>query len=243
MIQQLKSQLKKKSNKEKAKVLQSFFKTGKGQYGEGDVFLGITVPDQRKIVKEFSSKYEISLSQIKDLIYSKYHEYRFTGFLFLLEKYEKSEDKDEKQKYYYFALQHIKQFNNWDLVDVIVPKLIGHYLFNYEKDKAEKLLLKFAKSNNLWERRISIIATYYFIKNNYFSLTLKISKVLLNDKHDLIHKAVGWMLREIGKKNIEIEEKFLLEDNNYKKMPRTMLRYAIEKFTEDKRKFYMGKSK
>jgi 3-methyladenine DNA glycosylase AlkD len=237
----LKTELKKNSNKEKALILQRFFKTGKGEYGEGDIFLGITVPRQREIVKNLSKKFEISLDEIKELIYSRYHEYRFTGFLFLLEKYEKTKNREEKENYFNFSIKNVKQFNNWDLVDVIVPKLIGHYIFNYKKQEGKKILLNFAKSDNLWEKRVSIISTFYFIRNNEFDLTLEIADILLNDNHDLIHKAVGWMLREIGNRDLKTEENFLLKNNNYKKMPRTMLRYAIEKFKEDKRKRYMSK--
>lgn len=224
-------ELKENSSKEKAIILQSFFKTKKGEYGEGDVFLGINVPTQRKIVQKYYEK--INLSEIKKLIYSKYHEFRLTGFLLLLKKYQLSLDK----KYFEFAVKNLKQLDNWDLVDVITPKLIGHYC--YENNKSS-LLIKLSKSNNLWEKRIAIISTLYYIKNEKFSLTFKIAKNLENDSHDLIHKAVGWMLREVGKIDLNSEEFFLKENQRYKRMPRTMLRYSIERFPEVKRKKYLN---
>lgn len=233
----IKNELRHNSDKDKANIMQSFFKTGKGEYGEGDIFLGLTVPLQRKIAKKYFN--DIELKEIKELIYSKYHEFRLTGFLILLFKYEKALTRKEKTKYYEFALKNIFQFNNWDLVDVIVPKLIGDYIYNYDKVEGKKLLLQFSKSSNLWVKRVSILATFYYIRQNSLNLTLQLSKNLLNDKHDLIHKAVGWMLREVGKVNLEVEEKFLQEKGRYKKIPRTMLRYAIEKFEEKKRKKYL----
>ena len=212
-------------NKEKAKILQGFFKTGKGEYGEGDVFLGISVPKSRDISRKYK---DLEFNDIKKLLNSKEHEARLVGLLILTYK---SLDKNVFE----FYLKNIKNVNNWDLVDLTSHKIIGEYLL----DKDKKILYNLAKSNNLWERRIAIVSTYAFIKENKFEDTLKISEILINDKHDLIHKAVGWMLREIGKRNFEKEEEFL--NKYYKVMPRTMLRYAIEKFDEKKRKFYLGK--
>jgi len=212
-------------NKEKAKILQGFFKTGKGEYGEGDVFLGISVPDSRNVSRKYK---DLEFNDIKKLLNSKEHEARLVGLLILTYK---SLDKNVFE----FYLKNIKNVNNWDLVDLTSHKIIGEYLL----DKDKKILYNLAKSNNLWERRIAIVSTYAFIKENKFEDTLKISEILINDKHDLIHKAVGWMLREIGKRNFEKEEEFL--NKYYKVMPRTMLRYAIEKFDEKKRKFYLGK--
>ena len=229
MLNKLKKDLNKLKNKEKAKILAGFFKTGKGEYGEGDIFLGIIVPEQLKIAKKY---FDLNLNGLNKLIFSKIHEYRLVSLLILINKYNKVDNK-EKKKIFSFYLKNIKYINNWDLVDLSAPNIIGDYLL----DKDRKILYKLAKSKNLWEKRISIISTYRFIKENDFNDTLKISEILLNDEHDLIHKAVGWMLREVGKKDQAIEEKFLRK--YHKVMPRTMLRYAIEKFDENKRKFYL----
>ena len=223
----LRLDLKKLSNPEKAKLLQRFFKTGKGDYGEGDIFLGIMVPEQRKIANKYK---DITLIKIQNLLNSKIHEYRLISLFILISKYQRSGNKKEIVNFY---LKNTKNINNWDLIDLSAPKIIGNYLL----DKDRSLLYKLAKSKSLWEKRISILATAEFIRNNQFKDTLKISEILLNDKHDLIHKGVGWMLREVGKRDQKIEEKFLKK--HYKKMPRTMLRYAIEKFSDEKRKFYL----
>ena len=226
MLNNLKQGLEKLANKEKAVILQRFFKTRKGEYGYGDLFLGITVPEQRRIAKRYS---HLSLDDLQNLLSSKIHEYRLVALMILIEKYKK-EDKKEIINFY---LRNTKNINNWDLVDLSSHKILGDYLLNKDKN----LLYNLAKSNDLWEKRISIISTACFIKNNKFEDTLRISEILLNDKHDLIHKAVGWMLREVGKRNLKIEEDFLKK--YYKKMPRTMLRYAIEKFNKNKREFYL----
>jgi len=228
-LNQLKKELKNLRNKEKAKILQGFFKTQKGEYGEGDIFLGIVVPEQRKIAKKYK---ELSLNELQELIYSNIHEYRLISLLILMNKYNKE---GNKKQIFDFYLKNIRNINNWDLVDLSAPNLIGNYLFKRNKS----VLYRLAKSDNLWEKRIAIISTFNFIRNNEFDDALKISEILLNDKHDLIHKAVGWMLREIGKRNLKIEEEFL--DRHYKQMPRTMLRYAIEKFEEKKRQYYLNK--
>lgn len=227
MLNQLKKELNKLKNKKQAENLQKFFKTKKGEYGEGDIFLGIKVPIQRKIATKYQ---DIPLEQLQTLLSSKIHEYRMISLFILIKKF-----KDEKDKIFNFYLKNTKNINNWDLVDLSAGRIVGSYLL--EKDKS--ILYKLAKSNNLWEKRIAIISTSYFIKNNNYEDTLNISKILLKDNHDLIHKAVGWMLREVGKKDINTEEKFLKKYS--KEMPRTMLRYAIEKFDEDKRKFYLKK--
>jgi len=228
-INKLREKIKQVSNKKNAETMLWFFKTAKGEYGEGDIFAGITVPVQRKIAKEFLN---LNFNELKDLLNSKVHEERLIALLILVEKYEKGEE-IEKDKIFGFYIDNRKGINNWDLVDLSAPKIIGHFLLN--KDK--KMLYEFAKSDILWDRRIAILATYTFIKSGSFSDALKISDILLNDKHDLIHKAVGWMLREVGKKDLTVEEKFLR--TRYNKMPRTMLRYAIEKFPETKRKKYL----
>ena len=231
MLIELKSELKKFGNPEKAKIVSRFFKTGKGQYGEGDIFLGIVVPKTREIARKYI---EIDLNVIEELLKSKIHEERLVSLMILVEKYNKSDDKNKKL-IADFYIKNAKKVNNWDLVDLSAPKILGNYLF----DKDKSILYKLAKSENLWEKRISIVSTHAFIRNNQFSDTIKIAEILLNDKHDLIHKAVGWMLREMGKKDEKELTKFL--DENYKKIPRTALRYSIERLDEKKKKFYMKK--
>lgn len=227
----LENDLKKVQNRKKAEIYKRFFKTAKGQYGEGDKFLGLTVPQQRKLSLKYK---DLSTGDLKNLLSSSIHEYRLTSLLILVNKYKKAEDK-EKKEIFEFYIKNTKHINNWDLVDLSCPNIVGDYLLDKEKD----ILYSFSESNNLWKKRISVISTYTFIKNSQFEDTLKISMILLNDQHDLIHKAVGWMLREVGKRNQYKEEEFLKK--YYKKMPRTMLRYAIEKFEERKRKFYLKK--
>ncbi|MCK5503863.1 MAG: DNA alkylation repair protein [Thermodesulfovibrionia bacterium] len=231
MLSKLKQDLQKLANPEKAKTLQRFFKTGKGEYGEGDVFLGITVPEQRKTAKKHS---DLTFKDVQKLLSSKIHEHRLTALLILVIKYSKA-DETGKKEIVDFYLKNTKNINNWDLVDLSADKILGAYLI----DKDKSILYKLVQSDNLWDRRIAIMATFHFIKNSQFKDTLKISGILLNDKHDLIHKAVGWMLREIGKRELATEEKFLKK--YYKNMPRTMLRYATERFDENKRKFYLKK--
>lgn len=230
-LSKLKKEIKKASNYKQAKLLERFFKTGKGQYGEGDIFLGIKVPVQRKIAKKYT---DLALSDLKKIITSKFHEYRLIALFILIDQYKKA-NLANKKIIFNFYLKHSKNINNWDLVDLSAPNILGHYLL----DKKRTLLYKLAKSKNLWQKRISIIATAAFIRNNQFVETLKISRILLNDDHDLIHKAVGWMLRELGKRNQALEENFLKK--YYRQMPRTMLRYAIEKFSSSKRRFYLKK--
>ncbi len=228
-LSELRKILKKEANPSQAKILARFFKTGKGEYGEGDEFLGIKVPLSREIAKQFK---DLSLEDIKELLYSPPHEERLISLFILTDQFRKADDK-KKKIIYDFYLKNTKQINNWDLVDLSAERIIGAYLL----DKDKKILFKLARSKNLWERRIAIMSTFYFIKNGVFDTTLKISKMLLQDEHDLIHKAVGWMLREIGKRNL-IEEEIILK-KHYKIMPRTMLRYAIEKFPEKRRQAYL----
>lgn len=224
------SDLQKIANPRKAQNSAWFFKTGKGQYGEGDVFIGITVPDQRAIAKKYT---DLPLSEIEKLIKSPIHEYRLTGFMILVYVFEKA-DEQKRKHIYNFYLAHATCANNWDLVDSSAH-IVGGYLLD-KKDR--KILVKLAKSKNLWERRIAIIATHVFIKRDDFVMTFHVADMLMGDTHDLIHKAVGWMLREVGKRNQPAEEEFLKK--HYKTMPRTMLRYAIERFSPSKRAFYMG---
>lgn len=226
MLEKIKKDLRAFAVLKKIPIYQNFFKTGKGQYGEGDVFIGVSVPNTRIVAKKYK---DISLDVVEELLVSEIHEERLLGVLILVQKYQRGEG-DEIVEFY---LKHNEKINNWDLVDLSAYKIVGHYYF----EKSRVPLYTLAKSDNLWERRTSIVATYYFIKNKQFEDTLKISEILLWDSHDLIQKAVGWMLREVGKRNLEVEEGFLKK--HYKKMPRTMLRYAIEKFDEEKRLKYL----
>lgn len=231
MLEEVIKEISKKGSKTRAEHSKRFFKTGKGEYGEGDVFLGLSVPEMRVISKKFN---KLSLSHLKKLISSKIHEHRFVALTILDIQYQNSDDKNKK-KIIDFYLKNKKFVNNWDLVDTSASYLLGDYL--YKKDRS--VLYKLAKSRTLWDRRISIISTHYFIKKADFKDTLKISEILLNDKEDLMHKAVGWMLREVGKKDVKILEKFL--EKNLRKIPRTALRYAIERFPEKKRKEYLNR--
>lgn len=231
MLNQLKKDLDKLKDRKQAELLCGFFKTGKGEYGEGQIFLGIKggVPATRKLAKKYL---DLDLKDLQELLKSKIHEYRFVALVILEYQYRKSKDTNRK-KIVDFYLKNTKNINNWDLVDMSAPKILGNYLLN----KDRKILYKLANSKNLWEKRIAVLSTFAFIKENQFNDSLKIAKILLNDKHDLIHKAVGWMLREIGNKNYLVEEKFLKKQ--YKKMPRTMLRYSIEKFEEKTRIMFL----
>jgi 3-methyladenine DNA glycosylase AlkD len=219
------------ANSKQAVLLSYFFKTGPGEYADGDKFYGIKVPETRKLVKKYFN--EISLPEAEELLQSSFHEERLGALLILTEKFRNGDEK-EREKIYKLYLANTAKINNWDLVDLTAPQIIGAYL----DDKAKDVLFKLADSKSLWERRIAIIATFYFIKNGQPEFTLSLADRLINDKHDLIHKAVGWMLREIGKRCSEnLLESYL--KSRYKKMPRTMLRYAIEKFSEEKRKNYL----
>lgn len=220
-------------NSEKAKILQGFFKTGKWTYGEWDIFLWITVPQQRQIVKKYFK--EVDLDEIQKLLKSKYHEFRMVWLLCLVYKYENFKIEKNQKEIFNFYINNLKYVNSWDLVDLTCPKIVGDYLLDKNKD----MLYYFAKDKNMWIQRISIVSTMTFIKKWLFEDTIKIAEILLNHKHDLIHKAVWWMLREVGKKDLEILETFL--DKHYNKMPRTMLRYSTEKFDEKKRKYYLMK--
>jgi len=228
-LSEIRKEISKQKNPAQAINLQRFFKTGKGEYGEGDVFYGIKVPVQRIIAKQFK---DLPLEDLKILVTSKVHEERLVAAFILVDQYKKGDEK-KKKIIFDFYLKNRKGINNWDLVDLSAPKIVGAHLIDKEKD----LLYKFARSKDLWEKRISIISTYAFIREHFFEDTLNISGILLNDKHDLIHKAVGWMLREIGNRDLETEVEFLKK--HYKTMPRTMLRYAIEKFPESKRIKYL----
>ncbi|MCD4846845.1 MAG: DNA alkylation repair protein [Candidatus Aegiribacteria sp.] len=208
---------------------QKFFKTGKGEYGEGDKFIGVRVPLIRKLLREFRG---LSLEEINTLLFSPWHEERLFALLMMDDLFKRGDGK-RKEEIYNLFMNSTSQINNWDLVDSSAPYIAGAWLF----DRDRTPLFRFAESDNLWERRIAIISTQYFIRRNDFADTLRIAEILLEDREDLIHKAVGWMLREVGNRNMHTEERFLKK--HYKRMPRTMLRYAIEKFPEEKRQMYL----
>jgi 3-methyladenine DNA glycosylase AlkD len=216
-------------DREKVKILQRFFKTDPGEYGEGDRFLGIPVPRLRKLSKECD---EMDLGEVEALLGSSVHEERLLALLTLIRKYN-GEDESGKKKIYGVYLKSTRWINNWDLVDLSAPHIVGDFLMN----RSRKPLYRLAHSPVLWERRIAILATFHFIKRQQFDETLRISEILLWDKEDLIQKAVGWMLREVGKRDLIAEETFLKV--HYRQMPRTMLRYAIERFPAAKRELFM----
>lgn len=227
----LKKEIKKQADLPQARFLQRFFKTSRGGYAEGDVFLGIRVPQSRILVKKYR---ELSLAQAGSLLRSKYHEERLIALLILVDNFEHGNEA-LKTKIYKFYLNSTKFVNNWDLVDLSADKIVGEYLL----DRPKAVLNKLARSKNLWERRIAMVATYQFIKNHRFAKTLEIAKILLKDRHDLIHKAVGWMLREVGKRDEKVLAQFL--DKYRHRMPRTALRYAIERFPKKRRKAYLAR--
>ena len=225
----IRKRLQELGDKKHAAVSQRFFKTGPGEYGEGDIFLGVRVPVLRKLAKEYL---DLTLDDIKTVLTSRYHEERLLALLIMVGQFAKG-DSEKMQHIYDLYLDNTEFINNWDLVDLSADKIVGPFLMN----QSRTLLYDLARSEMMWERRIAIMATFHFIKNNEFDDTLKIAEKLLSDPEDLIHKAVGWMLREIGKRHLQTEEDFLKK--YYKKMPRTMLRYAIEKFPETRRKGYL----
>jgi 3-methyladenine DNA glycosylase AlkD len=228
-VPDIQKQLRRLADKAIAEHSRRFFKTGKGQYGHGDKFLGIRIPALRKMAGQYRG---VTIEQASWLLKSEFHEERLLALLLLVAMFKKANDKG-KRAIYTLYLENTRFINNWDLVDCSAEHIVGAYLRSRDK----RPLYDLAVSDMLWERRISIMSTLGFIKHNKFADTLKIAEILLEDKEDLIHKAVGWMLREIGKRNIETEEKFLKK--YYKQMPRTMLRYAIEKFPAQQRQRYL----
>lgn len=276
----LRRELRSIANPEKAKLLQRFFKTGKGEYAEGDLFLGIMVPQSREIAKKYSG---LDLRQLKELIASKFHEERLIALFILINKYKTT---NHKKIIFHFYLKNMKYINNWDLVDLSAPGIVGEHLYainsrlthsldnslepsgntsiknkyksfssagryplkdlketlkklSREESRAIDVLFCLANSKSIWERRIAVLATFQFVKYRRFGESLMLAEMLLNDQHDLIHKAVGWMLREVGKRDVDTEIEFL--DKYSSKMPRTMLRYAIERFPEKLRMAYLKK--
>lgn len=232
MLDDLIRDLEKLSNREKAKILMWFFKTWPGQYWEWDIFLWINVPTLKWIGKKYR---DLSFGDIEKLFASKIHEHRYLALCIIKINYEKEKNEERKKALFELSLNNISAINNWDLVDSFIPYVWGEYFF--KKDRT--FLYTLATSNNLWERRISILTTFYFLRHWDFTDTLKICEMLLQDKHDLIHKATGWMLREMGKKEIAPLLNFL--DTYHKTMPRTMLRYAIEKLDSEQKTWYMKK--
>lgn len=263
LLDKLHGEVKNASDSEKAKFLQRFFKTNKGEYGFGDIFVGLTVPQSRIIAKKYKN---LGFGDIDKLLISAIHEERLIALLILVDQFNNA-NSGVRKEIFYFYLARTKYINNWDLVDLSADKIVGRYLLDgvitrssvSQSDEAvssEKriscfkgingitdnnrntILIRLAKSHDIWERRISIISTFTFIKAGRFKDTLKIAELLINDKEDLIHKAVGWMLREVGKR-VSVEEEEIFLKKYYNTMPRTMLRYAIEKFPNDKRKAYL----
>ena len=233
ILEAIKIDLKKAGNAKRAQHSLSFFKTGPGEYGEGDKFLGVTMPAIRVVVRKYWDN--ISVAQVSKLLSSIWHEERMAGLLILIEKFGRA-TAPEKAKIYHLYLKNIKgSINNWDLVDLTAPRIVGMYLI----DKSRLPLYKLAVSKNLWERRVAILSTFCYIYSSDGSDALKISALLLKDRHDLIHKAVGWMLREVGKRcDTRKLEDFLAK--HAPEMPRTMLRYAIEKLPLARRKYWLN---
>lgn len=230
----VKKELKKASNRDKVAVYQRFFKTGKGEYGEGDRFIGVTVPEQRKIAKKYQT---LSYAEVEKLLISPIHEHRLTGLLILTYRFPGAAP-DEQREIFEFYLAHTERINNWDLVDVTAPNIVGEYLVGRDISVLRQLVV----SGSLWERRIAILSTFAFIKREKHKECFELAKILISDQHDLMHKAVGWMLREVGKRcGEQLLRDFL--DEYATRMPRTMLRYAIERLPESSRKQYLAQPK
>ncbi len=245
----VKSSLQKLKNPQQAKLLSGYFKTGKGQYGEGDIFLGVMVPKQRQVAKNFS---QLPLKEIATLLKSPVHEHRFTALAILVGRFKKLQNNKsileiQQKQIVDFYLKNAKHINNWDLVDSSAPYILGHYLLGQylsstaAQQSAVKKIKSMAKSKNLWERRMAVVATFPFIQQKIFQPSLDLATQLMGDPHDLIHKAVGWMLREVGKK--DRDSLLCLLQTHAHKMPRIMLRYALERQDERTRKFYLSQTR
>lgn len=232
LTEEIRAALTDKINPVKAVFLPKYFKAIPGGYGEGDLFMGIGVPDQRAIAKDFSK--EISLSELSELLSDRFHELRMTALFMLVYKYKKLKEDSERKELVEFYLAHLEGINNWDLVDSSCHQILGHYFFKRDKS----LFYEFADSGNLWKQRIAMISSFYWINKGDFSDALALAEKLLNHRHDLMHKAVGWTLREIGDQDFNAEYEFLRK--HYQSMPRTALRYAIEKFPEEIRQDFLN---
>lgn len=232
-IQQIKADLLLAATKD-PEFMMRFFKAGKGEYAEGDRFVGVTVPNQRRIARQYA---DLSLSGIRTLLKSAIHEHRLTGLFILVGQFQKSKDVDERTQLKDFYLEMRSRVNNWDLVDSSAHKILGAWLRDQPK-KERAILTQLSKSDVLWDRRIAVIATFWFISKGEFDDMMRLAKRLLHDEHDLMHKAIGWGLREVGKKDKAVLTDFL--DDHAAVMPRTMLRYAIERLSASERKRYMN---
>lgn len=230
-IEEWKNELMNLADSEKAKILSRFFKTGKGEYGEGDIFIGITVPKNRNVAKKYIDS---TFEDIESLLHSPIHELRFSALITLVLKFKKYKDDNIRKSIVNFYLANTAYINNWDLVDLSCPYILGEYLLSLPHD----ILFTLSESTNMWEQRIAIVSTLTFIRKGIFYTTLELAKKYLTHKHDLMHKATGWMLREIGKKDVSVLRNFL--DNHAQYMPRTSLRYAIEKFSPEERNHYLS---
>ncbi|OBS11985.1 DNA alkylation repair protein [Elizabethkingia miricola] len=230
--QQIEEALQMLSTPERAVQMPRYFKTGKGEYGEGDIFYGVSVPDQRSVAKEFYK--DISMEELSEVLKSEVHEMRLTAILILVAKYEKAKSSTEKRKLVDFYLDHLEYVNNWDIVDSSAHKILGDYAFH---NGEEGILYRLSSDENMWKKRVAVVGSFWFIKNRHYELTQNLVLNNLKHPHDLMHKANGWMLREIGKKDESVMLDFL--NKHYKEMPRTSLRYAIERLDEDLRQDYL----
>jgi 3-methyladenine DNA glycosylase AlkD len=228
-VQEIRAKLAALSSPEAARSARRFVKTGPGDYAEGDVFIGVRAPQLRQLVKQLG---RVSTKHITALLHSAVHEERMLALLLLVQRYQ-SGDRAQQEKLFSFYLDSTSRINCWDLVDASAGPIVGAWLY----PRSRRPLYRLAQSTSVWERRIAIVSTLYFIRQGDFTDTLRLAESLMYDKHDLIHKAVGWMLREVGKRDIAAEEAFLKQ--HYRDMPRTMLRYAIERFPERKRQDYL----
>lgn len=230
-LSELKVELRRAADKATARILAGFFKTGPGEYGEGDVFLGIKVPVLRSIARQHCG---LSLADAAALLRSKIHEERLLALFLLIGRFEPGAA-PEQRRIYSLYMRNARFVNNWDLVDLSAPNIAGAWLF----DKSREPLYALARSDNLWKRRIAIVSTHYFIRRGQFQDALRIAAMLLEDREDLIHKATGWMLREVGKRDMASAKRFL--EKHCRRMPRTMLRYALERFPEQLRREFMAR--
>lgn len=229
-LRQARARLRQLADKKRVKVLQGFFRTGPGEYAEGDVFLGVTVPQVRALANEFHG---LPFPAIRQLLRSPIHEERLLALLILVHRFAHG-DRPSRRRIYDFYLRHTRCIDNWDLVDLTADKIVGAYL----EDRSRRPLYRLARSHSLWERRIAVVATFHYIRRGEFNDTLRIARVLLDDEHDLIHKATGWMLREVGKRDRDALERFLAA--HHRGMPRTTLRYAIERLPPARRRAYLA---